>query len=143
MSIDRIKNTQRKPARLPKPCKYCGTIGHTSFNCPKKPRKPLQTTKRMKKVGKIGKQLLDQAADFRKEHPGPQQCFYCLFIGIVELIDDYCVEHTLSKTRHPEYRFDKEKLVISCHGHNEEKGSKDIDEYLEILEKRKNGQGRN
>lgn len=148
--IQRYKGSQPKPTKLPKPCKQCGSIGHTAFNCPKKPKKPLtqnkglsRSTKPMRKLGRIGKALVAQSAQFRKDHPGSQQCFYCEYIGIIALIDDYNVEHPYSKARHPDMRFDYDKLIVACNAHNKEKCSLDIEEYLHILDeqklRRKNG----
>lgn len=91
----------------------------------------------MKRIGRIGKALIDQAARFRKENSGPQQCFYCEYMGIIELIDTYNVEHPYSKTRHPGMRFDYDKLIVGCPGHNEQKGSLDIEDYLKKLDKEK------
>jgi hypothetical protein len=120
-------------------CKECGSPFHAAWY--HKPRKPLQThtqlkpKKRMRKVGKIGRKLIEQSQRFREEHPGPQKCFYCLYTGIDQLIDDYNVEHPYSKARHPDMRFDYDKLIVSCPAHNEQKKSLDIEQFLEKLDK--------
>lgn len=143
MTINRISNTQHGPARLPKPCKFCGTLGHLAFNCPKKPRKPLKATKglttkkRMNKVGRIGKALSKQRNELLDELPQPYKCFYCAFVGVETILEREFVnvEHTESKARHPELRFVKKNLVISCPGHNAMKQSKGVDEFLDSLQK--------
>ncbi|HEU5187087.1 MAG TPA: hypothetical protein VFT87_01145, partial [Candidatus Saccharimonadales bacterium] len=43
-------------------------------------------------------------------------------------------EHPNSKARHPALRLAKDKLLVSCPGHNQQKGSMDIDEFLKILD---------
>lgn len=137
--INRINKEGSKPVRLPKPCKFCGGLGHLAFGCRKRPKKPLKTKKRMKPLGKIGKALAKQSEDFKTELKPPYLCFYCQYLGIdypleIEFVN---AEHTQSKARHPAMRFVKEGLAISCPGHNEQKGSMDIEEFLIILDDEK------
>jgi hypothetical protein len=111
-----------------------------------KPRKPLKAKaglvakKRMRKVGKIGKALIKQTHEYLADVPPPYYCIYCIFLGwdMPPLEPGTVnVEHTESKARHPELRFVKDNLAISCPFHNEDKKSLDIDEYLEKLTKQK------
>lgn len=89
----------------------------------------------MRKLGKIGKALVEQSKQFVEENDPPYLCVYCLVIGIdVPLLPgEFDVEHGESKTRHPDKRFEKTNLYVGCKFHNEDKGSKDIDEYIEKL----------
>lgn len=91
--------------------------------------------KALRKVGKVGKKLLEQREQFLLDHDPPYLCVYCLVIGIdIPLMpDEFNVEHGESKTRHPDRRFDKTNLYVSCLFHNEDKGSQDIDEYIGML----------
>ncbi len=131
-----------------KPCKHCGSEQHTAFNCPHKPKKTLQARtalkpkRRLKKMGRIGKALADQRELFLRENDPPYNCIYCLVIGIdIPLLpEEFDVEHGKSKTRHPGLRFSKGNLYVACKAHNQDKGSKDIDEYIEELQRRMNVQ---
>lgn len=131
---------------MARPCTRCGSAWHTGFTCPRRQRKPIQTRKplqagrRMKRVGRIGKALLDQRAQYFHDNPPPYYCIYCLVVGIDTPImqEDAQVEHGKSKTRHPALRFVKDNLYVSCAFHNEDKRSRDIDEYIEMLLKRTN-----
>lgn len=119
-----------------KPCKYCGKPGHTVFNCPRKPRKPLVAKSRMRRVGKIGRKLLDQRTQWFKDNPRPYyECIYCLIVGLPTCLtkEEANLEHGMSKVRHPELRFVQDNLYISCPSHNQDKGSMNIDEYIEKL----------
>jgi len=95
----------------------------------------------MKKVGKIGKKLLDQRATFIAENPGPYYCYYCLYIGVEEELDvaHVQIEHFYTKNNHPELRFARENLVLSCSFHNRDKGGTDGPEYLAKLDKQMKG----
>jgi hypothetical protein len=91
----------------------------------------------MKKLGKVGKELAELSKEYHDEHPGMQPCFYCSYSGWENWLDKWNAEHTKSKARHPGLRFNTSIWVISCEWHNKDKGSKDIDEYLDILDERK------
>lgn len=126
---------------MARPCTHCQSVTHTAFNCPRRPRKPLQTRtalkpkKRMRRIGKIGKALLDQRAQFFRDNDPPYLCIYCLVIGIDHplLPEEVNVEHGEAKRPHPELRFVKSNLYISCPYHNQEKSGRGIDEYIEYL----------
>ncbi len=126
---------------MAKPCKCCGALGHSAFGCPRKQLKPLQTCtplkvkKRIKRLGRIGKALQDQRAQFFRENGPPYLCIYCLVIGIDDplLPGQVNVEHGKAKATHPELRFVKSNLYVSCPGHNADKGGMGIDEYIEYL----------
>lgn len=122
-----------------KPCKFCGGLTHLAFGCTKRPKKPLNRAKRMRKVGKITKKLTEQRKAYFLDNPSPDgmyYCYYCLFLGVERplTIGEVVIEHYKSRARHPELRFDRGNLVLSCEMHNKLKGSKDGDEFLEDLE---------
>lgn len=120
-------------------CLKCGKkcIGEYCFQ--HKPRKPMQAKKRMRKVSDKGRKLMQKVADWKAELKPPYRCHYCLYLGIdIPLEIEYLqAEHTKSKVRHPGFKFDADKWVLACPGHNAQKSSKDIEEFLEILDKEK------
>lgn len=89
---------------------------------------------------------MDQRKQFLQENDPPYYCIYCLYIGIdpMPLLPEWVnVEHTESKARHPELRFVKGNLAVSCAYHNAQKKSKGITEYLQILDKQRENGGEN
>lgn len=138
--IERPKLTQKKPAKLPKPCKYCGGLGHLAFGCTKKPRKPLKAKKPMRKIGKVGRSTMASNKAFLDSKQDDElYCAYCLYCDIEELLPRTAAnaEHFYSRARHPEMRLDRANLVISCPAHNRLKGSLDGPEFLALLDKEK------
>lgn len=133
-----------------KPCSLCGGTSHTALTCFLRPKKPMQAkkqlkaTKPMKKQGKIGKALAQQRKDYLADVPPPYYCIYCQYIGIdIPILAEYLnVEHMKSKAKHAKLRFVRGNLAISCQGHNAEKGTLDIDQYLLILDKQMEQQHR-
>lgn len=120
-------------------CKNCGGEGHTAFNCPKKPRKPLKAKKKLKKVGRLGQKYAELRKQFFTDNPyGPYECLYYTIMDMPSSLEanEVNVEHFQSKTHHPELRFVKGNLVVSCPGHNQDKGSMDGDKYIEKLRAR-------
>lgn len=149
--IERIKNTQGKPKKLPK-CSHCGFHGHTAFLCLKRKRKVIEAKKkltakkRLKPIGPMARKYQELRKEFFKLNPGPHYCYYCLYIGIEhELTEkETQVEHYLTKARHEKLRLDQSNLVKACAFHNKDKGNTDGPEYLEKLKKQMEEQhGRN
>lgn len=136
MAINRINTETTGPVKLPKPCSFCKGLGHLAFGCTKKPRKPMTAKKPMKKIGAVGKKLIDQRKEYLKAFPKPHYCYYCVYLGIDEELEekDVQVEHFLTKNNHPGKRFDWSNLVKSCAGHNKLKGAMDGPEFLKFLE---------
>ena len=101
-----------------------------------KPKKPMQAKRPMKKLGRIGRKLVDQRKEYLDAFPGPHYCYYCLYVGIEEELEekDVQVEHFLTKNNHPGLRFDYSNLVKSCPTHNKLKGGMDGPEFLELLD---------
>lgn len=98
----------------------------------------------MKKVGRIGKALQAQRVTFFEEHDPPYLCVYCLVIGIDDpLLPEWVnVEHGEAKAGHPDKRFEKTNLYVSCQFHNKQKSGMDIDEYIELLKRASTDQGK-
>jgi 5-methylcytosine-specific restriction endonuclease McrA len=125
-------------------CKYCGGLGHNAFNCPKKPRKTLvakyvlKPKKRLQKSGKLAQKYAELRKQFFIDHPyGPYECLYCIIVGLPTNLEanEVNVEHFKSKTKHVELRFVKGNLVVSCPGHNADKGGMNGDQYIRKLRK--------
>ena len=102
-----------------------------------KPKKPLNRVKRMKKIGRIGQKLIDQRREYLKAFPAPHYCFYCVYLGYEQELDekDIQIEHLETKSDRPDLRFDWSNLAKSCAFHNELKGEKSLQEFLRILDK--------
>lgn len=135
--INRINTEGDERVKLPKPCKYCGGLGDLAFGCLKKPKKPLKATKRIRRAGKLAEAYKILRQEFFRENPdGPYYCMYCQYINREIALErwEVNIEHYHSKARHPELRFKKENLVISCAFHNQDKGSRDGDEYIQTLD---------
>lgn len=140
--INRINKTVTGPARLPKPCKFCGGLGHLAFGCTKKPRKPLKAKRSMKKIGRVGRATMQSNKEFLDSIPDEElYCYYCAYTGVhILLMRSHAnAEHYYSRARHPELRNRNDLKVVSCDFHNADKGSLDGDDYLKILDERKRG----
>jgi Pyruvate/2-oxoacid:ferredoxin oxidoreductase delta subunit len=98
-----------------------------------KTTKPLKAKKRMNKVGKIGKALAKQSREYRKENPPNHEGYYtCYLCGKWIPANEMNPEHTKSRARHPEFRFDKGKLKPACGICNEKKRSMEVEEVREM-----------
>lgn len=100
----------------------------------------MQAKKSMKKIGRVGRETMDSNKAFLDSVPDDElYCFYCQYIGVIWLLTrkEAQAEHYYSRARHPGLRLDNEKKVVSCSFHNKDKGSRDGDEYLKILDEEK------
>ncbi len=106
------------------PCKQCGSVWHTAWQCPLLPRKA------MNKTGSVQKKTAQAVANWKKtqkpNHQGYYQCYICgRWIPYLE------AEHVKSKVRHPELRTDMDNLRPVCDPCNEKKGSKPVDNTID------------
>lgn len=142
MTINRIPNTQDKPAKLPKPCVYCGTIGHSAFQCHKKPKRALQpksklvAKKRMKPLGKQGLKWIETRNLWFSLHPAERYDCYICSVSMAK--SETTLDHIQSRGRHPELRYVLSNLAPCCGPCNEAKGSLSIEEYKRKLKNGKN-----
>jgi 5-methylcytosine-specific restriction endonuclease McrA len=131
------------------PCKTCGSLGHGAwYHKPRRAlraRQPMRRSKRLRPLGKVGTRLAAQSKNFLAGLEPPYLCVYCLVLGYENFLEPEWVniEHGQSKTRHPDRRFDRTNLYISCQFHNRDKGSLDIDQYIAKLRKEQHEQRAN
>lgn len=134
--IERGKIKQIRLSVLPKPCKFCGALGHIAFTCRKKPKKPLKVAKKLKPRGKYGQQWIVTRETWFKKNPA--EFYICYLCGKRMTPAETTLDHVKSRSRHPELRFNLENLRPACWSCQEVKGSKDLDELPE-----RNEHGRN
>lgn len=138
----------------PKPCKICGVIGHTSINCFARRRRviergqvvvkrPVARTAGLKRIGKVGNKWLKFRTQWFVDNPpdenGYYHCYYCVAMDVGSNLTrrEATLDHWLSRSRHPELRFDETNIVVACQWHNKDKGSKGGDQYINILKSRR------
>lgn len=117
---------------MSRPCRYCGGTGHSTIGCYARPKNRLIPHKTMKRIGKQGQKWIRFRAQWFKDNPGP---YFCYYDGEPLKRNEVELDHALSRSRHPELRFDPNNIVVSCHFHNFDKGSRSAEEYLEYLKK--------
>lgn len=133
--IVRVNVTHSKAKKI-KPCKDCGALRH-AFTCSKRPN-VIMRRKGLKKAGKISQKLSEQRKAYFEDNPSEfntYYCYYCLYLGheIPLPKEKLQVEHFHTKARHPELRFERSNLILSCAGHNKDKGHMDGEDYLRKL----------
>lgn len=113
-------------------CKFCNKPGHSQFACPRRPRRPLRGKRRIKAIGKVGRQWIVTRKEWiQKNLPdsGVWNCYYC---GVELHLNELTLDHRLSRSRHPELRYELTNLVPACWTCNTQKGSRDAEEFLEV-----------
>lgn len=137
-----------------KPCKYCGKMGHWSYECRLNPKKilkreaqrqirraPIQRSNKpikrsaIAKQGKHAKQWLTTRATWIRRNPPPiRGQYYECYLKIHEwcpkllTIDTLTLDHVVSRTRDPSLRYKLSNLRPACIYCNELKGSRSLDE---------------
>ena len=121
-----------------KACRSCGklfrpfnTIQSVCYDCARQKVKVKKTKRKpLKKIGKVGRQWYATRQEWiQKNIPdkGYWECHYC---GKELTLDTLTLDHRLSRSRHPELRFDLDNLVPSCWEDNSAKGSLSEEEYF-------------
>ena len=100
-------------------CVTCGSTEHTAFYCPKKPRKPLPRS------GKISRQWNSTRQKWIRDNPEPWACYICFKPLDASTLT---LDHLMSRSRHPELRFDVTNLAPCCWKCNSLKGSKNFND---------------
>lgn len=120
-------------------CKNCGKSFHRYnsfqticglcvYNKNTKPRKPL------KKIGPITKKWIEARNTWIQNNPADiYTCYICRNITIT--LDELTLDHVKSRSRYPELRFEQSNLKPCCRKCNEIKGSRDLSEMKEEIEK--------
>jgi 5-methylcytosine-specific restriction endonuclease McrA len=102
-------------------CRYCDSEDHTIFYCPVKPKNLIKPIggKYYQKMVKIRKEW------YRQNLPDHSGYYYCAYCGKAITRAETELDHVLSRSRHPELRFELSNLKPSCHNCNVEKGSRE------------------
>jgi 5-methylcytosine-specific restriction endonuclease McrA len=123
---------------MDKSCKSCGKLfrAHNSlqsicFNCVRDKVKYKSTKRKpIRRIGKVSRQWISTRHEWIKTHlpdNGTWSCYYC---GRPLTLDKLTLDHRLSRSRHPELRFDLDNLVPSCIRCNALKGSLSDEEFM-------------
>jgi 5-methylcytosine-specific restriction endonuclease McrA len=103
-----------------KHCSFCDSEDHTVFYCPAKPKKAINPR------GKYAQRMEFVRAEWYRTHPPDHQgYYYCYLCGKAITKAQTELDHVLSRSRHPELRFELSNLRPSCHECNSEKGSRE------------------
>lgn len=103
-------------------CSYCDSEEHTVFYCPRKPKSGLSTFgPYAQKMAKVRREW------FVENKPDHSGYYYCGLCGKALLRNEVELDHKLSRSRHPDLRYDITNLRSTCHDCNFSKGSKDIE----------------
>lgn len=112
-------------------CKNCGNTfpqyNSTQTLCSKCSFNKYQNQGRkpIKKVGKITKKWFETRKEWIKQNPG-NNGWHCYLCGKLLDINTLTLDHKLSRSRHPELRFELSNLAPACARCNYEKGSKNF-----------------
>lgn len=112
-----------------KQCKWCKEDNpkHWPYQCRNNPKMTARPLKRFK-AGKVSHTWQrTREIWFRENYQDSYNCFYC---GRHLWIYEVTLDHYLSRSRHPELRYDLENLRPSCALCNYEKGSIDGDIFV-------------
>ncbi len=123
----------------PKPCP-CGGH-HTAFLCPRKPRKTLQVRSTLKRVSRLRTEAVKTRQKRQQttrewdkanppDHTGRWECYLKIAPNCHGTVTKETLnrEHTLSKARHPEAKYDITKIKPACPPCNALKGSQEVKE---------------
>jgi len=109
-------------------CSRCGSPSHTAFTCFRKQRTPIGKKKHIRKIGKVGRQWIATRKEWIAKNLPKYGYWNCTYCGKQLDLGSLTLDHKLSRSRHPELRYELSNLTPACWECNSEKGSKDYDE---------------
>lgn len=115
----------------PKPCKFCSSTIHYPYQCYKNPDCGNYKLKR-KKPGKATITWQRVKRVWLQENR--QESYNCHYCGKYLLPNELTLDHYIPRSRRPDLRFEFANLVPCCWECNGRKGSKDGDEYTQIMQ---------
>lgn len=123
-----------------KPCKYCESVLHTSLMCFQRPRPAMKSNRKLlNRVGPVTAKWIETRNEWIQQNATPSGtwvCTYCPKILAVEPIPELDIEiltldHIKPKSEYHELRYELSNLTPSCWDCNSEKGTKELEEFLE------------
>ena len=108
---------------------YCPECNKTHYPlmCYFKPRKPLH------KIGPTAKKWIDTRKEWVKNNPPDISGYwYCTYCGVPLAYSSLTLDHIKARSRRPDLRYDHSNLAPSCYSCNQQKGSKDVEEFYQI-----------
>lgn len=106
---------------MSKHCKFCDSTDHTLFYCPTKPKSTLVSN------GKFYQKFYAVKRKWYKDNPPDHSgYYYCYLCGKALTKKETELDHILSRSRHPELRYELNNLKPSCHECNFKKGSREV-----------------
>lgn len=117
-------------------CSICDSRYHYQSFCPRKPKKPIKRSY-IKKTGKRVALNKETNALWLELNPPDMYGYWDCYLKISPhclrrvSLQDLNIEHSYSKTRHPELRDKQDLLQPSCQACNKMKGSKDVDDFVD------------
>ncbi len=102
-------------------CSWCDSEDHTVFYCPIKPKKPINS-----KGPYYEKMRIVRRKWYKNNPPDHSGFWYCYLCGKAITKEEVELDHVLSRSRHPELRFEISNLKPACHTCNFDKGSREV-----------------
>lgn len=120
-----------KPPKGSKPCKWCDSEKHLSWQCFKNPNRLKQTKTKIKN----GKQFwlgIQTRKAWYKENPADY--YTCYLCGKSLLKQDVTLDHIKPRSGHPSLRHELSNLAPCCWECNNKKGSQSLDNYKKSID---------
>ncbi len=116
-----------------KPCKYCGSLLHTSLMCRDRPRAPLKTKKLINRVGPVTAKWIETRNEWIQQNPPDEYGYWDCYLRISPMclprVDIYTMtlDHIKPRSTHVELRYELSNLKPCCSSCNAEKGSRELE----------------
>lgn len=119
----------RSPIK-PKPCKHCHSPYHTSLMCFNNPKKPIKKSTFQPKERAWLESNLTRAKWMKQNPPSHEGYWMCIVGGGAMTKHSLTLDHDIPRSRAPEKKHDLKNLNPMCNFHNNDKGSRSLEEYL-------------